>query len=165
MDLYEHMGKEIFAAHGIPTPGGVVATTPEEASAACERLGGEAIVKVQVQIGGRGKGGGVVRVGSPVEAADAARTMLDGGFNGMRVTRVLVEELLPIAAEFYAAITLDRSVGMHLAMVTSEGGMDIEQVARERPEALRRRYIDPIVGLKPFQVRYLTDYIAGRYPA
>jgi succinyl-CoA synthetase beta subunit len=162
MDLYEHMGKEIFAAHGIGTPRGIVATSPDEARAACERLGGAAIVKVQVQIGGRGKGGGIVKVDTPDAAAEAAAAMFEGGFKGMQVTRVLVEELLPIVTEFYMAITLDRGVGMYLAMVTSEGGMDIEQVARERPDALRRRHIDPVVGLRPFQVRYLTDCLPER---
>ncbi len=161
MDLYEHQGKELFAAHGIPVPHGIVATTPEGAAAAAEQLGGGAVVKVQVQIGGRGKGGGIVKADSPAEAAAAARKMLEDGFKGMAVNRVLVEELLPIAAEFYAAITLDRSAGSYLAMVTSEGGMDIEQVAREKPKALRRRHIDPMLGLEPFQARYL----AGGLPA
>src|SRR5919204_5919942 len=128
MDLYEHQGKELFRAHGIPVPRGIVAASPEEARAAAEELGGGAVVKVQVQIGGRGKGGGIVVARSPDEAEQAARRMFDEGFKGMPVTRVLCEELADIAGEFYAAITLDRSVGSFLAMVTAEGGMDIEQV-------------------------------------
>src|SRR3954453_18569879 len=107
MDLYEHRGKDIFRAHGIPTPEGVVAATPEEARAAAERFGGKAVVKGQVQIGGRGKGGGLALVTSPEEAEQAARRMLEGGFQGMPVTPVLVEQLVDIANEFYAAITLD----------------------------------------------------------
>jgi succinyl-CoA synthetase beta subunit len=119
MDLYEHQGKDLFASHGIPVPRGIVATTPEEARAATERLGGASVVKVQVQIGGRGKGGGVVLVRSPDEASREAERMLRDGFKDMPVTRVLVEELLPIATEFYASILLDRSSRDYLAMMTA----------------------------------------------
>lgn len=157
MDLYEHQGKELFAKHDIPVPEGIVAQTADEARAATEQLGGKSVVKVQVQIGGRGKGGGIKIVGSPEEAAEAAGVMLDGGFKGMQVTRVLVEEQLPIAAEFYMAITLDRTAGDFLAMVSSEGGMDIEEVARTKPEALRRRHIDPLMGMRSYQARFLVE--------
>src|SRR4051794_6276500 len=129
MDLYEHQGKDIFRAHGITTPRGVVAQSPEEARAAAEQFGGKAVVKGQVQVGGRGKGGGIALVKSREEAEEAARRMLEGGFKDMPVTRVLVEELVDIASEFYAAITLDRGAKKFLAMVSSEGGMDIEEVA------------------------------------
>jgi succinyl-CoA synthetase beta subunit len=156
MDLYEHQGKDIFRAHGIPTPEGVVATTPEEARAAAERFGGQAVVKVQVQIGGRGKGGGIALAKSPEEAEEAARRMLEGGFKDMPVTRVLVEQLVDIRAEFYAAITLDRGAKRFLAMVSSEGGMDIEEVARTKPEALRRVHVDPLLGLKAYELTYVT---------
>ena len=122
MDLYEHQGKDVFRAHGIPTPHGIVATTPEEAAEATRELGGRSVVKVQVQIGGRGKGGGVVLVDSPERAADEAERMLREGFQQMPVNRVLVEELLPIAAEFYTSFVLDRSTGDYLAMMTAEGG-------------------------------------------
>ncbi len=156
MDLYEHQGKDIFRAHGITTPEGVVASTPEEARAAAERFGGKAVVKVQVQVGGRGKGGGIALVKSPEEAEEAARRMLEGGFKDMPVTRVLVEQLVDIAAEFYAAITLDRGAKKFLAMVSSEGGMDIEEVARTKPGALRRVHVDPLLGLKAYELTYLT---------
>src|SRR5439155_24130133 len=156
MDLYEHQGKELFRAHGIPTPRGIVARSADEARAAAEELGGGAVVKVQVQIGGRGKGGGIVVASTPDEAAAAAQRMLGEGFKDMPVTRVLCEELVDIAAEFYCAITLDRGAGMFLAMVTAEGGMDIEQLAEERPEAIRRVHVDPVLGLKQYSLRWLT---------
>ncbi|MFL5798904.1 MAG: ADP-forming succinate--CoA ligase subunit beta [Actinomycetota bacterium] len=161
MDLYEHQGKDIFRAHGIATPEGEVAENPEEARAAAERFGGRAVVKVQVQIGGRGKGGGIVLAKSAEEAEEAARRMLGEGFQGMSVTRVLVEQLVDIAAEFYAAITLDRGAKQYLAMVSSEGGMDIEEVARTKPESLRRIHLDPLLGARPYHLSYL----AGSLPA
>jgi succinyl-CoA synthetase beta subunit len=159
MDLYEHQGKDLFAAHGIPLPRGIVAESPEEARKAAEELGGGAVVKVQVQIGGRGKGGGIVVARSPDEAEEAARRMLEDGFKGMPVTRVLCEETVDIAGEFYAAIALDRGSGGFLAMVTGEGGMDIEQVAHEKPEALRRARIDPLVGPLPHHLRWLAGVL------
>ena len=156
MDLYEHQGKDLFARHGIPVPRGIVAETPQAARAATEILGGTAVVKVQVQIGGRGKGGGVVLADSPDEAEAAAARMLSEGFKGMKVTRVLVEERLPIAKELYAAILLDRSTGTDLAMVAAEGGMDIEELARTKPGAIRRLHVDPEIGLHPYHLRALT---------
>src|SRR5919197_5011260 len=99
MDLYEHMGKDLFRAHGIPTPRGTVCRTPEEAADAASNFGGRAVVKVQVQAGRRGKGGGVVLVDSPERAAAEAARLLRDGFAGNVVDRVLVEELLPIAGE------------------------------------------------------------------
>ncbi len=156
MDLYEHQGKELFARHGVPVPDGAVATTPEEASQIAERFGGRAVVKVQVQIGGRGKGGGIVLAGSPEEAETAARRMLEEGFQGTPVSRVLVEQLVDIAAEYYAALTLDRRAKRYLAMVSSEGGMDIEQIARDHPGALRRAHVDPLLAVQAYQLRWLT---------
>ncbi|HYG70979.1 MAG TPA: ADP-forming succinate--CoA ligase subunit beta [Actinomycetota bacterium] len=156
MDLYEHQGKDLFARVGIPVPRGIVATSGEEAAAATRELGGRSVVKIQVQIGGRGKGGGVVLVDSPERAAEEAERMLREGFKGMPVNRVLVEELLPIAREFYTSILLDRAVGRYLAMMTAEGGVDIEDLARTRPEAIRRLHVDPNLGLRSFQVRQLV---------
>jgi succinyl-CoA synthetase beta subunit len=167
VDLYEHQGKELFREHGIPTPRGIVARSAEEARAAAEELGGGAVVKVQVQIGGRGKGGGIVVAKTPDEAAAAAERMLAEGFKDMPVTRVLCEELVDIAAEFYCAITLDRGAGKFLAMVTAEGGMDIEQLADERPDAIRRVHIDPMLGLRPYSMRWLVGTLPedARAPA
>jgi succinyl-CoA synthetase beta subunit len=156
VDLYEHQGKEIFARHGIPVPRGIVAESPDAARTACEALGGSAVVKVQVQVGGRGKGGGIVLVDSPDEAERAAARMLAEGFKDRRVNRVLVEERLPIRRELYAAILLDRSTGTDLAMVAAEGGVEIEELARTRPGALRRLHVDPEIGLHPYHLRRLT---------
>ena len=161
MDLYEHQGKELFARHGIPLVDGSVAESVEQTRQLAERLGGKVAVKVQVQIGGRGKGGGIALVGSPEEAEAAAARMLSEGFRGTKVTRVLVERLVDISEQFYAAISLDRSAGAYLVIVSSEGGMDIEEVARERPEALRRVHIDPLVGLHAYQVRYAVGHLPG----
>jgi len=161
MDLYEHQGKELFARHGIPLVDGSVAESAEQARQLAERLGGKVVVKVQVQIGGRGKGGGIALVGSPEEAEAAAARMLTEGFRGTKVTRVLVERLVDISEQFYAAISLDRSTGAYLVIVSSEGGMDIEEVARERPEALRRVHVDPLVGLHAYQVRYAVGHLPG----
>ena len=162
MDLYEHQGKELFARHGIPLVEGSVAESAEGSRQLAERLGGKVAVKVQVQIGGRGKGGGIALVGSPEEAEAAAARMLSEGFRGTKVTRVLVERLVDISEQFYAAISLDRSAGAYLAIVSSEGGMDIEEVARERPEALRRVRIDPRLGLHAYQVRYGVGHLPLR---
>jgi succinyl-CoA synthetase beta subunit len=159
MDLYEHQGKELFARHGIPLVDGSVAESAEQTRQLAGRLGGKVAVKVQVQIGGRGKGGGIALVGSPGEAEAAADRMLSEGFRGTRVTRVLVERLVEISEQFYAAISLDRSVGAYLAIISSEGGMDIEEVARERPEALRRVRVDPLVGMHAYQVRYAVGHL------
>ena len=156
MDLYEHMGKDLFRAHGIETPKGIVAFSASDAATATRELGGRSVVKIQVQVGGRGKGGGVELCETPDAAAAAADRMLGTDFKGFPVTRVLVEELLPIAQEFYTSMLLDRSRGDYLAMATAEGGMDIEELARTRPEALRRVHIDPMLGLRAFHVRELV---------
>jgi succinyl-CoA synthetase beta subunit len=159
VDLYEHQGKDLFEHHGIALPERAVATTPEDAARAAERLGGHVAVKVQVQMGGRGKGGGVALVHSPEGAAIEAARMLEQGFKGTTVTRVLVERLVDIAAQFYAAISLDRSAGTYLAMVSNEGGVDIEEVARSKPDAIRRVHVDAVRGLRPYHARRLTGHL------
>jgi succinyl-CoA synthetase beta subunit len=159
VDLYEHQGKELFARFEIPVPRGIVATSGEEATQATKELGGRSVVKVQVAIGGRGKGGGVVVVDSPERAADEADRMLREGFRDMTVTRVLVEQALPIAREFYTSFLLDRSTGRYLAMMTAEGGVDIEELARTRPDAIRRVHIDPNLGLRAYHVRELVGVL------
>jgi succinyl-CoA synthetase beta subunit len=156
VDLFEYQGKDLFARHGIPVPRGIVSDTPQAARAATEIMGGRSVVKVQVQIGGRGKGGGVVLADTPDEAEEAAARLLSDGFQGRRVNRLLVEERLSIAREFYAAILLDRSTGTDLAMVAAEGGVDIEELARTKPEALRRLHVDPEIGIHPYHLRALT---------
>ncbi len=156
MDLYEHMGKVLFRAHGLSTPRGIVAFGADAAAAATRELGGRSVVKIQVQVGGRGTGGGVELCETPDAAAAAAGRMLGTDFKGFPVTRVLVEELLPIASEFYTSLLLDRARGDYLAMMTAEGGVDIEELARNRPDALRRVHIDPLLGLRAYHVRELV---------
>jgi succinyl-CoA synthetase beta subunit len=155
MDLFEHQGKELFERHGIKLIPRLVASSPAEAREAAGRLGPVA-VKAQVQIGGRGKGGGIVLARTPQEAEKAARKMLEDGFQGMPVPRVLLERLVDIDREFYMAITLDRTEKRYVAMTSSEGGVDIEEVASTHPEAIRRAAVDPLLGLKSFQVRRLV---------
>jgi succinyl-CoA synthetase beta subunit len=157
MDLFEHQGKELFERHGIELIERHVADSPQEARAAAERLGGRGVVKAQVQIGGRGKGGGIVLAQDPDEAEEAARRILDEGFKGMPVGRVLVEGMVDIDREFYMAITLDRSVKRYVAMTSSEGGVDIEEIARDHPDAIRKAAVDPLLGLKPYQARRLVS--------
>ena len=164
MDLYEHQGKELFARHGIELIEREVAGSAEEARAAAERLGPVA-VKVQVQIGGRGKGGGIVLAKTADEAEAAARRMFDEGFKDMPVRQVLLEKLVDIRSEFYMAITLDRSQKRYVAMTSSEGGVDIETIAHEHPEAIRRAAIDPLIGLKPFHARRLVGGFPGEAQA
>ena len=159
MDLYEHQGKDLFERHGIPLAERIVATTPGEASDAARKLGGGVAVKVQVQMGGRGKSGGVKLVHSAEEASREAARMLEDGFGGRPVTAVLVERLVDIGAQYYAAISLDRGAGTYLAMVSNAGGVDIEEVARTRPEAIRRVYLDPVRGLRPYQARRLVGHL------
>jgi succinyl-CoA synthetase beta subunit len=159
VDLYEHQGKDLFERAGIPLPERAVATTPQEATEAAERLGGHVAVKVQVQMGGRGKGGGVALVHSPEEAARETVRMLEQGFGGAPVTRVLVERLVDIAAQYYSAISLDRSAGTYLAMVSNDGGIEIEEVARTKPGAIRRLHVDAVRGLRPYHARRLTGHL------
>jgi succinyl-CoA synthetase beta subunit len=156
MDLYEHQGKDLLSRHGVPIPLGIVAEAPDRARDACIELGGTAVLKVQVRVGGRGKGGGVVLVDSPEQAEREAERMLSSTFKGHDVTRVLVEERLPIEREFYAAMLLDRSSRTDLAMVAAEGGIDIEELVRTRPEALRRLRVDPEIGLRQYHLRRLA---------
>jgi succinyl-CoA synthetase beta subunit len=155
MDLFEYQGKELFERHGIRLIARQVASSPAEAREAAGRLGPVA-VKVQVQTGGRGKGGGIVLARTPSEAEAAARKMLEDGFQGNPVTRVLLERLVDIDREFYMAITLDRTEKRYVAMTSTEGGVDIEEVAHTHPGAIRRAAIDPLLGLKGFHIRWLV---------
>jgi succinyl-CoA synthetase beta subunit len=159
LDLYEHQGKDLFERHGIPLAERIVATTPGDAAEAARELGGGVAVKVQVQMGGRGKGGGVVLVHSPEAASREAARMLEQGFGGKPVTAVLVERLVDIGAQYYAAISLDRGAGTYLAMVSNAGGVDIEEVARTSSEAIRRVHIDAVRGLRGYQARRLTGHL------
>jgi succinyl-CoA synthetase beta subunit len=160
VDLLEFQGKSLLARVGVPVPEGRVAASPEEARAAAEALGGQVVVKAQVQVGGRGKAGGIKVAEGPEAAAAAASAILGMEIRGHRVGLVWVERATEIAAEWYASFTLDRAVGRHLAMVSTRGGMDIESVAAEDPEAVMRRHVDPVLGLAHWQASDLV-YRAG----
>jgi len=148
VDLFEYQAKELFEAHGVPVLRGIVATTPEQARAAAEELGSPlVVVKAQVKTGGRGKAGGVKLARSPQEASDRAAEILGLDINGHTVRTVMVTEGADIAEEYYFSLLLDRSNRSYLAMCSVEGGMDIETLAVERPEALVRIPVDPGVGL------------------
>ncbi len=164
MKIHEYQGKELLRKYGVPTPRGIVATTPEEAENAARELGTDiVVVKAQIHAGGRGKGGGVKLAKSPEEAKQIASEMLgmmlithQTGPEGREVKTLLVEEGLPIDKEFYLAITLDRVTGRNVLMASTEGGMDIEKVAEETPELILKEVIDPSVGLRAFQARNLA---------
>ena len=164
MKIHEYQGKELLRNYGVPTPRGIVATSPEEAEAAAKELGTSiVVVKAQIHAGGRGKGGGVKLAKSPAEAKEIAAQILgmqlvthQTGPAGQKVKTLLIEEGLPIDKEFYLGITLDRQTGRNVFMASSAGGMDIEKVAAETPELILKETIDPAVGLRPFQARKLA---------
>jgi succinyl-CoA synthetase beta subunit len=147
VDLFEYEAKELFARHGVPVLPGEVADTPEQAQAAAARIGPPVVVKAQVKTGGRGKAGGVKLAGSPAEAAEKATAILGLDIKGHTVRRVLVTQASDIAEEYYASFLLDRANRTFLAMASREGGMEIEQLAVERPAALARVPIDPLAGV------------------
>ena len=157
MDLYEYQARDLFEAHGVPVPPGVVASTPAEAEAAARRLGGGlTVVKAQVKTGGRGKAGGVRLARTPAEAHSAAEAILGMDIKGHTVRRVLVASGVDVAREFYFSVLLDRAERRCLAMCSVEGGMEIEQLARERPQALARVPIDPLAGLDEAKAREIV---------
>jgi succinyl-CoA synthetase beta subunit len=158
VDLFEYQARDLFAEHGVPVLDAAVAETPEEARAGAERLGGgTVVVKAQVKTGGRGKAGGVKLAHSPEEAAQRAADILGMDIKGHTVHRVMVAEGAKIAEEYYFSVLLDRANRRYLAMASKEGGMEIEQLAVERPEALARVPIDPIVGIDEAKAREIVD--------
>ena len=160
MDLYEYQGKQLFARFGIPVSNGRLATNPEEALAAAEEIGGPVVVKAQVLTGGRGKAGGVKLAKDPAEAEARARDILGLDINGHVVRKIWIEQASDIAKEYYLSITFDRGTKQPLFMLTTEGGVEIEQVAEENPDALARLHVDPLEGFQPYQARRLI-YGAG----
>src|SRR5215210_1800643 len=160
MDLYEYQGKELFKRFGIPVSEGRLATTPEEARAAAQELGGQVVVKAQVLTGGRGKAGGIKLADGPEEAEEQARAILGMDINGHVVRKLWIESASDIEREYYLSLTFDRGAKKALFMFTKEGGIDIEEVASERPEALMRLHVDPLEGFQPYQARRLI-YGAG----
>ncbi|HET9158037.1 MAG TPA: ATP-grasp domain-containing protein, partial [Myxococcaceae bacterium] len=164
MKIHEYQGKELFRKYGVPTPRGFLATTPEEAEKAAASLGTPVVVvKAQIHAGGRGKGGGVKLAKSPAEARSVASQILgmmlkthQTGPEGQKVNKVYVEEGLPIEREFYLGMTLDRATSRLSLMASSEGGVEIEEVAAKHPEKILVESIDPVVGLADYQARKLA---------
>jgi succinyl-CoA synthetase beta subunit len=163
VDLFEHQAKEIFAQYGVPVPTGKVATTPDEARAIAQELGGRVVVKAQVKAGGRGKAGGVKVADDAADAEAKAKAILGMDIKGHTVHKVLVENASAIAEEYYASFLLDRAGRTFLAMCSSEGGMEIEEVAATKPEMLARVPIDPLVGVDLALARSIAEQ--GHLPA
>ena len=158
MDLFEYQARDLFAAHGVPVLDAIVADTPQAAQAAAEQLGGELfVVKAQVKTGGRGKAGGVKLATSPAEAAEKAADILGMDIKGHTVHRVLVAKAADIAEEYYFSVLLDRANRTYLAMASREGGMEIEQLAVERPEALAKIPIDALDGIDAAKAREIVE--------
>ncbi len=155
MDLYEYQGKELFGRFGIPTSEGRLATTPAEARAAVDELGGQVVVKAQVLTGGRGKAGGVKLADGPEDAEAKAGEILGLDIRGHVVRKVWIERASEIAKEYYLSITFDRGAKKALFMLTTEGGVEIEEVAESNPDALARLHVDPLEGFQPYQARRL----------
>lgn len=149
MDLYEYQARDLFEKYEVPVLAGIIADTPEEAKAAAEKLGGVVVVKAQVKTGGRGKAGGVKVAKTPDEAFEAAQAILGLDIKGHVVKRVMVAAGARIAKEYYFSVLLDRANRSYLSLSSVEGGMEIEELAVERPEALARIEVDPIEGITP----------------
>jgi succinyl-CoA synthetase beta subunit len=158
VDLFEYQARDMFAEHGVPVLEAAVAETPDDARVGAERIGGgTVVVKAQVKTGGRGKAGGVKLAHSPQEAAEKAGEILGMDIKGHTVHRVMVAQGASIAEEYYFSVLLDRAERRYLAMASREGGMDIEQLAVERPEALARVAVDPLVGIDEAKAREIVD--------
>ena len=163
MNIHEYQAKELFRSYGIPVPDGAVASEPREAESIAIRLGGSCVVKAQVHAGGRGKGGGIKLAKTPDEARLHAQTLLNKplvtpqtGPRGSIVRKVLIEESCHIKNELYMGMVIDRSTSRVSFLMSSEGGMEIEEVAAEHPDRIFKELIDPAIGLMPFQMRRLS---------
>ncbi|HEU4912563.1 MAG TPA: ATP-grasp domain-containing protein, partial [Actinomycetes bacterium] len=166
MDLFEYQARDLFEKHGVPVLGGAVAETPEEARAAAERLlpegGGKVVVKAQVKTGGRGKAGGVKLAESADDAQDKAGQILGMDIKGHTVHRVMIAPAASIDEEYYFSILLDRANRTYLAMASREGGVEIEQLAVEKPEALAKVPVDALVGIDEAKAREIAE--KGGFP-
>jgi succinyl-CoA synthetase beta subunit len=160
VDLYEYQGKELFRRFGIPVSDGRLATSPQEARDAADELGGQVVVKAQVLTGGRGKAGGVKLADDPVDAVHKAAGILGLDIRGHIVRRLWIERASEIAKEYYLSLTFDRSEKKPLFMLTTEGGVEIEEVAAEKPDAIARLHVNVLEGFQPYQARRLI-YGAG----
>jgi succinyl-CoA synthetase beta subunit len=156
MDLLEYQGKQLFRRHGVPVPEGQYAASVEDAVDAAEQLGYPVVIKAQVQIGGRGKAGGIKLAKDPDEAELHADAILGMDIRGFTVHEMYVEKASSIAEEYYAAIVFDRSAKKPMAMLSRMGGMDVEEVAERDPEAMRMLHVDPLIGFQEFHGRRLA---------
>ena len=157
MDLYEYQAKDLFAKHGVPTQSGIVVTTAQAAKEAAATIGTTVVVKAQVKTGGRGKAGGVKLAATPDEAFEKANGILGLDIKGHIVGKVLVTEASDIEEEYYVSFLLDRANRTYLAMASVEGGMEIEQLAVERPEALAKVPVDALIGVTPEKAAEISD--------
>lgn len=164
MRLHEYQAKQIFAKYGIPVPKGRIAGASSEVRQVSEELGGNVVVKSQVLVGGRGKAGGIRLAKSPEEAEDLATQILGMEIKGIQVRRVLVEEAVSISQEIYLGITNDRISQKPILVASSEGGMNIEEIARSSPEKIAKCLIDPLLGLKDYQLRDIAVSIDLKRP-
>ena len=162
MDLFEYQARDMFEKHGVPVLAGIVADTPDEVRAAAEKLGGVVVVKAQVKVGGRGKAGGVKVAKNPDEAFEAAQSILGLDIKGHTVERVMVAAGARIAQEFYFSVLLDRANRSYLSLCSVEGGMEIEELAVERPDALARIEVDPADGVDLATAQEIAR--AGHFP-
>ena len=163
MDLYEYQARDLFESYGVPVLAGIIADTPAEAKAAAAKIGGTVVVKAQVKAGGRGKAGGVKVVHNPDDAATAAEAILGLVIKGLTVKRVMVAQGARIAQEFYFSILLDRANRSYLSLCSVEGGMEIEELAVERPDALAKVEVNPILGIDLEKAKEIA--LAGGFPA
>jgi succinyl-CoA synthetase beta subunit len=160
VDLFEYQGKQYFARYGIPVSAGAVAETVDDAVREAEAVGYPVVVKAQVQVGGRGKAGGIKLANDAGEVREHAGNILGMDIKGHTVKRVWIERASDIAKEYYASFTLDRGAKLHLGMLSARGGIDIEQVADEDPGAIARIHVDPNDGLTDEQLRGWVDEAA-----
>ncbi|WP_309712220.1 ADP-forming succinate--CoA ligase subunit beta [Pseudolysinimonas sp.] len=163
MDLYEYQAREMFEKHGVPVLAGIVAETPAEVRAAAEKLGGVTVVKAQVKTGGRGKAGGVKVAKTPADAEEAAKAILGLDIKGHIVKKVMVAAGADIKEEYYFSVLLDRANRSYLSLASYEGGMEIEVLAEERPEALARIEVDPVAGIDLAKATEIA--VAAKFPA
>jgi succinyl-CoA synthetase beta subunit len=154
--LHEYQSKRLFAEFGVPIPQGDVATTPTEAQRVAEELGGPVVIKSQVLVGGRGKAGGIKLASTPTEAFEVATKILGLEIKGLTVKKVLIDQASEIKKEIYLGIVIDRTARRVVMMASAEGGVEIEQVARDNPEAIIRVSIDPFLGLRGYQANQIA---------
>jgi succinyl-CoA synthetase beta subunit len=163
VDLFEYQARDLFAKHGVPVLDGEVIETPEAAAAVAERLGGRAVVKAQVKVGGRGKAGGVKLAADPADAVEKAKAILGMDIKGHTVHKVMLAQTADIKEEYYVSFLLDRTNRTFLAMASVQGGVEIEVVAEENPEALAKIAVDAVEGVTPAKAAEIVA--AAKFPA